>query len=367
MSNRVFGFDAAKCISIYLVVLIHFAYYVPFIGNTPINNFFVILFNISVPLFFMVNGALLFTKPFCLKTHIKKTVRMICIVLAWKLLSILIMGAIEQTNPFAAGKVAFFNYLLFGNLEGFMLGHFWFMNALIMLYLIFPLLKICFDSSDGKSCLAYLVVLVFVLTGVTNLFDTVSSVLSYYAGTPAFSMSSSLSQINPFGLYGYAIVYFVGGALIYNQYSRASRDSTASKRIPAGSKLLAVFLVGWFVLFLVQRFQWMSRDVIFNVESGYWNIATVAMTFSAFIFLLHTKQPASERVRLLIETVGSNTLGIYLTHMFILMACSDWAASLNCKLPLPVNLLLVVIVCAICLVISLLCKKIPAAKTLFKL
>lgn len=367
MNKRVFGFDLAKCVSIYLVILIHFAYYVPLIENTPLNNFFVILFNISVPLFFMVNGALLFSKSFTLKSHIQKTLRIICLVLVWKVLSALIMGMIEGISPFSGGKAAFLNYVLFGNLDGFMLGHFWFMNALIMLYLIFPILRICFDSETGKSSLVFLVVLVFGLTVVTNLFDTISSIASYYLGTPSLSFSGSLSQVNPFGVYGYTLVYFIGGGLIYHRNLNAPQSNELMNRTHSSARPLILFCIGWLALFLVQRFQWESRSVVFNVESGYWNIATVIMTFSAFLFLMRLQRPAAELICNLVETIGNNTLGIYLTHMFILMACSDWAASLNCKLSLPIDLLLVAAICFICLALSLLCKKIPIVRMLFKL
>lgn len=51
MQKRIVGYDIMKSLSIYLVVLIHFGFYVPVTGDTLVNNFVLILTNVGVPLF----------------------------------------------------------------------------------------------------------------------------------------------------------------------------------------------------------------------------------------------------------------------------------------------------------------------------
>lgn len=365
MPPRIVGYDVAKCMAIVLVVLIHFAYYVPFIADTSINNFIIILFNISVPLFFMVNGALLFSKPLDISRHYRKTLHIVVLTLIWKTISALIMGAIVHISPFRNGKVAFLQYLLFGNLDGIMLGHFWFLNALIMLYLIYPLLKVCFDNETGRQCLRAIWIMAAIFTVGTNACDTLLQVMSYFFGTAQLSLASSLSQINPFGAYGYTLLYFIGGGVLHDtariKWTMGNRKLDHPKFL-----LLSFFIVGWIILFAIQRFQNISSGVVFNVEAGYWNIATVVMTFSAFLLFKDMRFRHSSP-RSLFKLIGDNTLGIYLLHMFFLMALAGPVSSCNIKLPLIIDLGIVVLICAICLMLSLLCKKIPIVKILFKL
>lgn len=187
MQKRIVGYDIMKSLSIYLVVLIHFGFYVPVTGDTLVNNFVLILTNVGVPLFFMVNGALLFPRSLDIKRHYIKTARIIALTLSWKVISAFIMGCIVHRNPFHLGKAAFVHYLLFGNLEGFDLGHFWFMNVLIMLYLIFPILKICFDSEMGREALRCLLVIILCFTVGASAFDILAAAASHFLGiTPFF-------------------------------------------------------------------------------------------------------------------------------------------------------------------------------------
>lgn len=250
MPSRIVGYDVAKCISIVLVVLIHFAYYVPLIADTSFNNFIIILFNVSVPLFFMVNGALLFSKPLDIPRHYRKTLHIVALTLVWKAISALIMGAIVHINPFRNGKVAFLQYLLFGNLDGFMLGHFWFLNALIMLYLIYPLLKVCYDSETGRTCLRTIWIITAIFTVGTNACDTLLQAISYFFGTGQLSLASALSQINPFGAYGYTILYFIGGGMLHDttpsKWSMDNRKLSHLKPFFFCSSFLAGYYCLWF-------------------------------------------------------------------------------------------------------------------------
>lgn len=365
MLSRIVGYDVAKCISIVLVVLIHFAYYVPIIADTAFNNFIIILFNASVPLFFMVNGALLFSKPLYISQHYRKTLHIVVLTLIWKTISALIMGAIVHVDPFHNGKIAFLQCLLFGNLDGFMLGHFWFLNALIMLYLIYPLLKTCYENENGKQCLRAIWIIAAIFTVGANACDTLLQVISYFFGIGQLSLTSALSQVNPFGAYGYTLLYFIGGGMLHDTApSRWSMDNW--KLNNSKPLLLSFFVLGWIILFMVQRFQNISSGVVFNVEAGYWNIATVIMTFSAFL-LFKDMRFCHSSLRSLSKLIGDNTLGIYLLHMFFLMALAKPVAACNIKLPLFIDLGIIVLICTLCLVLTCLCKRIPVIKNLFKL
>lgn len=75
--TRIYYFDALKTISIFLVCIYHYNALNLDIINNPglgvyINYLFYGLSSMAVPLFFMVNGALLLNRPYRLGKHIKK-------------------------------------------------------------------------------------------------------------------------------------------------------------------------------------------------------------------------------------------------------------------------------------------------------
>ena len=67
--ERIQYLDIIKVIAIFLVVFCHFV----LLAETVPANLFMVSCWAGVPLFFMVNGALLFTRPLNLKKHIRKT------------------------------------------------------------------------------------------------------------------------------------------------------------------------------------------------------------------------------------------------------------------------------------------------------
>lgn len=371
MQKRIVGYDIMKSLSIYLVVLIHFGFYVPVTGDTLVNNFVLILTNVGVPLFFMVNGALLFPRSLDIKRHYIKTARIIALTLSWKVISAFIMGCIVHRNPFHLGKAAFVHYLLFGNLEGFDLGHFWFMNVLIMLYLIFPILKICFDSEMGREALRCLLVIILCFTVGASAFDILAAAASHFLGITPFSITGDLSQINPFGTYGYTLLYFIGGGLLSREgLGTLIRDG--ANKAPSRLALSISFALGWLLLLLTWWFQRLSQSSPFTVVGGYWNIATVVMSFSLFGCCTSLKCQ-SKNLCAIFKVIGDNTLGIYFTHMFALVslyrliASSDFASVFDMKLPLPIDLGLVMLICLACLLVSIFFRKVPLLRALFKL
>lgn len=367
MKQRILGFDAIKALSIYLVVLIHYSFYVPLLRDTPLANFILISSNIGVPLFLAVNGALLFSKPLDVRRHYAKTARIVVLTVAWRALSACVMGFIVNRSPLENGGRAFLDYLLFGDLEGFMLGHFWFMNALIALYLLYPVIRACLDAPQGAVVVESLLCIVLMFTFVPNAADILISAMGHYLGTPAFSLTSALGRINPFGGFGYALVYFVGGGLLRRALD--APDSTGLfARIGSAAThgLVGVFAAGWALLFLVQQFQRASIGPSFTVDGGYWNVATLLMSMSLFVLLSRIRCNRLA-VSTALRVIGDNTLGIYFTHMFLLMALRQPTVAMSVQLPLAANLLCALLVCLACLAISCALRRVPLVRVLFSL
>lgn len=358
-SHRVFGYDVAKCLAMFLVVELHYTFYVPLYSNTVFNNVFAVLTCIGVPLFFTVNGALLFSKPLDIKKHYSKTAKIIAVVLVWKLISAVLMGLMTGRNPLEGGR-EFLVYLLFGNLEGFNLGHFWFMYALIALYLVFPVFKICFDAG-GKTALGVMLACILVFTAGVSGFNELSDMAAYSLGLPSFSFEG-VKQLYLFGEYGYTLLFFIGGGLVAN--SKFGVHGTISKKalVIAG----IAFVASWALLFGVQRFQVATEKVAFIVLEGYWNIFTITMTASAFILLSHMKTN-SKVLFAAARSIGNNTLGIYFLHMFVLTGLASLITPYVSALPFAGNLALMAGAYLLSFAAAYLGSKIPGIRLLFKL
>ena len=83
MKQRFVSLDILKFVAISLVCSCHFLYY----RDTGVENFIAILACVGVPLFFMVNGALLMNREFDLSRHLKKTVSLLAVLMVWKILT----------------------------------------------------------------------------------------------------------------------------------------------------------------------------------------------------------------------------------------------------------------------------------------
>ena len=82
MQKRIQYLDIIKVISIFLVVFCHFV----LLSETVPANILMVACWSGVPMFFMVNGALLFTRPLKLEKHIRKTILIYIVLVAWRLI-----------------------------------------------------------------------------------------------------------------------------------------------------------------------------------------------------------------------------------------------------------------------------------------
>ena len=100
MQKRIEYLDIVKVIAIFLVVFCHFV----LLAQTVPANLFMSACWSGVPMFFLVNGALLFTRPLRLKKHISKTLAIYLVLVAWRLIYLLSIGAINHVPLSGFGK-----------------------------------------------------------------------------------------------------------------------------------------------------------------------------------------------------------------------------------------------------------------------
>ena len=162
MKQRFVSLDILKFVAISLVCSCHFLYY----RDTGVENFIAILACVGVPLFFMVNGALLMNREFDLSRHLKKTVSLLAVLMVWKILTPVLEQFILRLDLSQYSKSQLIRYICGEDLGRFFIPA---ISGLCMpfgIYLIFPLIAACINSGKSKG---YLIL----LAGMIGVFEFV--------------------------------------------------------------------------------------------------------------------------------------------------------------------------------------------------
>ena len=302
--KRVQYLDIIKVVSIFLIVFVHFV----LLSETIPANFCMMACLAGVPMFFMVNGALLFSRPLDLRKHIRKTIMVYLVLVIWRLLYLPIVGPACQVDVLSFGKGRLLSYLFaFGNLEGLQIGHLWFMEALLAVYVVFPLFRIAFDLKYGGRITLFFAVYSLVMTnGMTGMQMALDALAR--AGIALGCDITGLEVLNPFGLYANMLGFFLLGAWIHLSWDDGkNRKKWGLPGLAAGLMGLAgMWAVKWYT----------SGSPAWDgsyLDQGYRHIPVVFMAVGFFLFFRSLTIRNSIAARIL-EAVASRTLGIYYLH-----------------------------------------------------
>lgn len=382
MKQRVVYLDILKAIAVFLVVFCHFVLLSPTI---PANIFMSACW-MAVPVFFMVNGALLFARPLHLKKHFRKTAGMYAVLVVWKLIYLLTVGPLTgaQTAGMTAGGV--FNYLfLFGELPGIINGHLWFIEALLAVYLFFPVFRIAFDwegaaqnaareqggkkdgdktggALAGRRLLWVFAVLSLVCTNGLYSFGVLGSMLRA-AGIPFAVSADSLAAFQPFGKYGNMLGFFLLGALLSS--CKGPVCGSVKKQRASGAAMLTAGLAAlWGVkCFLSGQAEW---DGIL-LQEGYRHVPVIFM--AAGLFLLCKDMRIRQKWLLApVRALASRTLGIFYIHWLLgWLLVNPLAGRLlgaGIAFSVGTNILKTIVLMAPAFILTLIIERIPVIKKL---
>lgn len=314
VSNRIPGLDITKVFAMFQVVYIHFAFYTNNVANTFLSRSVLSLTVTCVPLFIAVNGAILFSRPFNMRKHVRRTITAVVLLFLWRAIHLIVLrslGAPELT------PVQFASALIGGEAEGYVLGHFWFLYALVRLYVLFPLLKLAWDKYRRAlyPLLAALFILYSCVDGIRtgllmvsgDLYDGLAGIFNgFFAFTPLFAE-------------GYLVLYFVGGALVFEYFKSLQTTEGVTATPPARKPTafaLSIVFVSSLLTVLVKQLQYVHGLGAFGVSYGYWLPSTVALTFAfLLIFLVAGKAIARPRLVRVFTVLGSGTFAVYMMHI----------------------------------------------------
>lgn len=156
--GRLTHIDLMESIAIFFVIAYHStAYSFDFLNNGSVSDYLIYfcrtILSTCVPIFFFANGYLLLNKSFDFKKHIKKILHIVFIVFVWALI-LMPLYLLVSGQPISLNSIIV--PILNMDTEWSM-NLFWYLGALICIYILFPLLKLAFDK-DKKIFLFFSIV-----------------------------------------------------------------------------------------------------------------------------------------------------------------------------------------------------------------
>lgn len=248
------------------------------------------LFDCGVPLFFMVNGYLLLLREQAGYRYVLyKIAHILKVVVSWNFLIAVPVLIFRQKliNPF---RMAFDSLLQKGYLW-----HFWFFGALILIYLILPVLHLLIYEKrrfHRAMCLALMCVCLCMST------------LSMIKGYPL-----SMFVPQPLRLWTWLFYFLLGGL--------AAFESGKIQRVPLRVHGILLFL---FTLYNNTAEKKVGLYLLHSrlAEYFYDNLFSIIWYLLLFTFLL--RLPIKDSCKIPISRFSSLTMGIFIIHPILLFA-----------------------------------------------
>lgn len=212
--KRYDSLDLLKMIAIIMVIILHCIHFeMNFIQENSFKsyiNFFIRILCEGVPIFIVVNGFLIINKEFELKKHLKKLLNIFLIMSVWAFIDVILINYLNDSN--LTLKEVIKNSVMI-DISNKYNGPLWFLQNLIMLYLIFPILKVVHDN-DKKIYNYFFIIIAIFTVGVkflNNLLPCVDNIFKLNITKYFNVMLKHYNIINN----GTFIFYFMLGGYIF--------------------------------------------------------------------------------------------------------------------------------------------------------
>ena len=318
--QRCMYLDLLKVIAMLCVCIYHFpAVGVAFSESMPVsvlvNRFFWGMNSVCVPLFMMVNGALLMNGRFDVKKHAVRWLKMVVGVYVWFLITLFAAhlyrngaGYVAE-NAFSMVSAALFLY----GYDGITMNHLWFIQMLIALYIFVPLIKAAFDIADRNMhrALWFVCAALVFFCFLTHDFEHVNAYLPVLRRVDL----GGLVTMNPArnSTYGAMIVYFILGGLMHRNLERL--------RSAKLWQCALAFFAGAAVLFAEWLLMTRRNEAVYDiVYYGYNCLPTLVMSASLFAGAAALEARAGKwlaHIAPFTRLIGENTLTIYYLHWLL--------------------------------------------------
>ena len=303
------------------------------------------LFCEGVPVFVLINGFLIFDRPYDGKKHWKRTVNILVILLLW---SVILEVALTLISGSPLTFTSVLTNVLETNINQKNTGVLWFLQKLFVLYLLFPVLKHLYDTHEKLFNYVLLVLTistygVALVSMISGIFDVgVLKSLHFFLKQYALTMGPS----------NFVVYFMLGG------YLKRHWDTLPKKKLMIAGGVCAILAVA---VGLGASFY---TGATYTANFNYSQIFLLVTIVGAFVAC--SKIPFNNPVvNKVLTTVGDNTMGIYLLHQMVIRAMGAY-------LDLPTDtlwwrLLWSLVVLVTSLGITCLLRKIPKVSYLVKL
>lgn len=297
MDNRKWDLDMIRIVACLLVVVVHVTGYGmevmdPASGNWQIRNVVDSMVRCAVPVFFMLSGIVFLGREISIKQLYRKYISRI--VLVWILWSSF-YAFIDYVAYRKAGGNSIWHF--FGR---FFLGHYhmWFLPALILAYILYPVLYKMVTVCDAKI-MRYLGAVV--LLGVV----LKESLDPFISSDVWFEVWGDFAFFKGF----IGVIYFVLGYYLYKNV-----------RILSAKYCLLIYICS--VVLIAGGNMWYSlfHNTPSSVTYEYLSLGVMVSSVAIFLFLaqiFENIRPNSVQKKIIREISGC-TLGIYLVHTFFI-------------------------------------------------
>lgn len=359
-THRDLSLDFLKGIAIIMVIFFHNIQLNP---DGFLDNLFMLAANAAVPCFFLVSGALFFSRAFHLKKHISRMIRFYFVYVVWRILYLFFY--VFHGAPLDGSLRTLVSYLFFfQTIPGVETSHFWFMDAMLTVMLAAPLFHICWK--EHQNLIPYLMGILFLFNQLLTAGNLFFAVVCPWIGKPALDISA-FAEINPFSFrHSNYMFYYLLGAVLYEK--KPSDTDTASQIIHSRFLAPVLILTGLCGLVVIKylesgTFLWQGL----HVTSGYYRISTMLLACGAFLLSKHSSIQMNKPLTWFSRTIGASTMGIFYLHipLIFLLRPSLFAKFASCSGWL-LNLAESLFIAFLAYGITFLGKKIPLIRIIFQ-
>ena len=304
--KRYDGIDQLKCIAILMVIALHVPLLHFYMNGVEGSLFRKVQFALRiimqpVPYFVAINGFLMLKKrTFDLKTHIRKTLTMILLFFIWAAILVVLARVI------AGESLTLKEFLIWvfetGDGTGNYAGVLWFMEGLISVYLVYPLLWRAYHE-DFRSFRFFFIALSILLAGVSCL-ELIRNAIHFDMDTEVLDQFIGLCKRFRTEIGGWFLFYFCLGGMISHDLDRFLEK----RRL-----MILTGVAAWGVSYAFAYYMSARQGSMYDPSFNYESVFTAAFILSIFALTLPYQASGKPLSKLLIG-IGQNTFGIFVIH-----------------------------------------------------
>ncbi len=306
MKERDYSLDFLRVISMILVIVIHLSnYYCRAFGNiSELSYLGATIFNglarISVPIFFMISGALLIKGEHDDKKYKKRILTFIIVLAFWNVFYYF-------WNVFYMKDVIFNIKDLIESLFIPTKRHLWFMYAIIGIYIVLPFIQNMLKNMDDKLKKLYMTLWLSLCGGVYLL---------------TLILKTNILYPIPLIQNAYYLGYFIAGYIIYEYLQKQNKKN---------NKLyLLLYIISTVIIIGLTYLLSLNLSKYYEGLFAYRSIFMMTSSISMFILIINNKDKilTDKKIKIL-NLISPYSFGIYLTHVIFLNLLTENFKILN--------------------------------------